>query len=287
MKLIKGIIFGVDVFDGLAWFVLLTFGFWHAGLSIPNGHFAIDTIMPFAISVPLPAVHLHPFSISLWWWHVHAVPRLVIAVMIASLAAVLPDLDMIPYKLIRKNRQGLFVVIAFLAYAGCLALFAAFGKPFFIWLAITDALATTTALVALEKARRRASHWPIGHHPLPVIVISFGLTWRFAMDFDPQHLLYYELLVMPLIVLHFLHDAIQPQGFPLLSPFTDNHYRVTKWPMRVPNEVVRKHYRDQAARTESLSSKEDALWRADKVTPLRIFLFLLAGSATLATLWFL
>lgn len=234
MKLLKGAIFGTDMFMGLAWYTLLTCAFYALGMPAPLGLAAL-----------FPPV-------------------------IAVIGAHLPDFDLLPYKWIMKGRISRLIIVGIAASGIYVGLSLWLNADSFIILAVLNIFIVIMAVGVKELVRERASHWPILHHPIPVIIGAAGLAGAFTSDFASEHFLYYELLVVPLVIAHFLHDGIQPQGHPFLSPISNDHYR---WrpaaPLRfeaIPNELVSEFYYLQVKREETMTGKEDLERRAEKVT---------------------
>lgn len=248
-KLFLSMIFGTDMRNSLVAYMIVTAVFAHAGWPIPT-----------------------------WPWSLSGIATVI-------LFGHLPDFDLIPYRLILKDKVGLLFALGIISFLFCWALMFWLSSPGFWGLGLVALLAMVVAYSNGLKVIWRASHWPIWHYPLPVIAISAGLTWLFARQYAPAFTWYYELLTAIPLVLHFGHDCLQEQGFPLFSfgQRFDAHWRLS-WPLkldRVPTLVTAQFYADQAANLHRQTALQDLDRRADPITWDRVAVFLLLLCAAL------
>lgn len=198
----------------------------------------------------------------------------------------LPDIDLLLYKLILKRKMALLHLIggtAFILVVAAGLWFKIFG---FLILALAIGLGWWVAVANAQKVRERASHWPLMHYPVPVLVLSALYSGLLAQQFTPDYIWYAEALTVLPLVSHFAHDCMQEQGFPLFSLTQDmaKHwriYRLQPFKMRlVPIQVTRRFYAHQATNLHRQTDIEDLLRRADDITASSVisFVFLLAVS---------
>lgn len=245
MKMIKGILYGTDMLFSLFWFSALILLAPHMGIPSPIG------------------------------------AERYVALAVAILFAHLPDADMVPYKLIRRGWETRLVLAGILLYAVFSLCFYASGELSLLFTGIALLFGFFRAFKVRSIVRQRSSHWPIWHVPVLFLGIVTPLVWSFANDFSPYCISFYLALTIPLLVSHFLHDSIQKQGFPYLSPLSGAHYRIQlPLPIQVPWYKVEEHYAKQAAAAKSQSGKEDLERRLEEVTPAKVLLFLLGVATT-------
>jgi hypothetical protein len=80
----------------------------------------------------------------------------------------------------------------------------------------------------LRKRYRLYSHWIVGHHPVLVLSAVVLGSYFAAKTWAPEAITYTVGMITCGVLLHFLHDTINPIGFPWLSPFSRAHFRFKK-----------------------------------------------------------
>jgi hypothetical protein len=78
----------------------------------------------------------------------------------------------------------------------------------------------------LRKRYRLYSHWIVGHHPIFVLSIVVLGSYFAAKAWAPGVVGYTAGMITCGVLLHFLHDTLNPIGFPWLSPFSLVHFRL-------------------------------------------------------------
>lgn len=200
-----------------------------------------------------------------------------------------PDADFVPYLMIKRG-LSFFVIVAgaalFLTGMVLTALDMKFRTglyPATIALSITGWLFLLASMMK-EKVLARSSHWPLWHHPILFTAIVASIAWLTASAWFPAYMAYGIALATSATVLHFLHDSVQKQGFPFLSPFTDTHFQLSwsgfsaKW-----KHETFAHYAVQA-RPRKSSTKHEMESRAPPVSALQLLLAGAAAAGTTATL---
>lgn len=130
-------------------------------------------------------------------------------------------------------------------------------------------------------------HWPYGHHPIFVTLVSTASSWIGSSIYLPGQELYLTTLFMLCVASHFIHDASQLQGLHLFSPLSWKYYSFAGGiPHRVPDELVKAVARSwiekdtQNDKSESLISS-----RVSSLTKNTIALCI-ASNITLFLFWF-
>lgn len=105
------------------------------------------------------------------------------------------------------------------------------GQPFDIRFLFLSVLATHLPDVdfipylLLRRHFRLVSHWPIGHHPFPLLLFAAALSSIAATIWLPGRVGYTVALTTTGVLLHFVHDGTGRLGFPWLSPFSRTRFR--------------------------------------------------------------
>lgn len=249
-KLILSAIFGVDMRNSLLIYICISVLFRLFGLPMP-----------------------------VWPWSL-------LGILTVANYGLLPDLDLLLYRLIVNNKMKMLHLIGVIACTAVVAVglwLKIFG---FLILALAIGLGWWVAVANAQKVRERGSHWPLLHYPIPVIIVAALYSGLLALQFSPEYFWYAEALTVLPLVAHFAHDCLQEQGFPLFSLTQDmgEHWRIHRLRpfkvRRVPIQITRRFYKSQGAKLYSQTGVEDLQRRADAITTSGIvaFFFLLAAS---------
>ncbi|HEY1789369.1 MAG TPA: metal-dependent hydrolase [Verrucomicrobiae bacterium] len=130
----------------------------------------------------------------------------------------------------------------------------------------------------LRKRYRLYSHWIVGHHPVFVLSAVVAGSYFAAKAWAPDAVGYTVSLITCGVMLHFLHDTINPIGFPWLSPFSLAHFRFQRGkPMIVTKAELNADERQERALGRTAASEI-----TDRAVPISKGMFLFWGIGVLA-----
>lgn len=248
--------------------------------TISSAVFGVDMRNSLLIFICVSALfRLFGFPTPSWPWSL-------LGIATAINYGLLPNIGQLLYPLIVKRRMRVIHVIGAVALALVVSVGLWFKILGYLILAIAVGLGWWVAVANAQKVRDRASHWPILHYPVPVLILSALYSGLLAQQFTPDYIWYVEMLTVLPLVAHFGHECMKEGGFPLLSLTQDmaRHWRIYRLQpfkmRRVPLQVTRRFYAKQAANLQGQTDIEDLLRRADEITTGSVFLFFFLVAAS-------
>ena len=134
----------------------------------------------------------------------------------------------------------------------------------------------------LRKRFRLCTHWIVGHHPVFVLSAVVLGSYFGAKAWAPGAVGYTMGMITCGVMLHFLHDTINPIGFPWFSPFSVAHFRIQRGkPVLVPQAELDAYERQERALNRTAASEI-----TDRAEPISKGIFLFWGIGAAAVIVF-
>jgi hypothetical protein len=117
----------------------------------------------------------------------------------------------------------------------------------------------------LRRRFRLVSHWPIGHHPFPLLLFVTAVSFIAATIWLPGRVGYTIALTTTGVLLHFVHDGTGRLGFPWLSPFLRTRFRFRRGQSIVVPQVEIDHWMSRF-KTQDRSIAQEISGRTPSLT---------------------